>query len=451
MQFKKEGKDSIMQCLGEVLKKSYGEDILSVLTITDYPMPEVFKELTPEQNKLLEDRFSYCITEAALKDTFKELQDFLKDILERLKASFSNLRDAGYKWLTDYPCDDKRSFLNFGVYLTHASIFGVDAKNFFRKFTYTQKHSKKPTMVKGEPVFYSLYSYSPISSSEYVPEIFSIEEYGEQYKIVANLYIEIIYVLNEAYKYVMSVDQQAAVRKFYPAQCKKSLDRCVEEVLEALGESAINKDVAIPTPDQIQYAKNILSPDIIQKIFSLDIPTLSTTLYHEVQMKSKIPFGILVYLRIEQSKGMNDIEYAKVFNHIKDPIAKLNKATEAKLLLEHIGDFKQLKVKREGQICEEKVDKGTIACMFYIWTGTKMSQSAFLKKYYCVLCKDKEMHVAQNTLSLAFTKFEKNSPLLEAFRNRANEIICGNKETTAAMVSMRNNRASQERVLQCLA
>lgn len=111
-------------------QKSYGEDILSVLTITDYPMPEVFKELTPEQNKLLEDRFSYCITEAALKDTFKELQDFLKDILERLKASFSNLRDAGYKWLTDYPCDDKRSFLNFGVYLTHASIFGVDAKNF---------------------------------------------------------------------------------------------------------------------------------------------------------------------------------------------------------------------------------------------------------------------------------------------------------------------------------
>lgn len=71
----------IIQCVGEVLKRAYGDDYDSVLPMfanTDCPMPEVFTELTEEQNKQLEDRFLYCITEAALADTFEELKEFLE-------------------------------------------------------------------------------------------------------------------------------------------------------------------------------------------------------------------------------------------------------------------------------------------------------------------------------------------------------------------------------------
>lgn len=116
MIFLKTSKQEILQCIGEVLEKSYGKDYYSVLPMfadTDCPMPEIFKEPSEERNKQLEDRFLYCITEAAIKDNFEELQAFLKDILERLRKSYVNLRTVGYKWLIDFLCDDKKSFLHF--------------------------------------------------------------------------------------------------------------------------------------------------------------------------------------------------------------------------------------------------------------------------------------------------------------------------------------------------
>lgn len=445
MKFKNDEKEEIIQCVGEVLKKAYGEDYRSVLTMfadTDCPMPEVFKELTEEQNKQLEDRFLYCITEAAMKDTFGELQDFLKSTLEKLRKSYSNLREAGYKWVLDFPCDDKHSFLHFGVYLTHASIFGIDAKKFYLKFTYTQKHSKKRYDINGIPIFHSLYSYSPVASSEYVPDIFTIEDYGEQYIVVANLYKDIIYVLDEAYKYVMSVDRQAAMRKLYPAQCQNSLSALIREVLEYLGK--MNPGQVVPTPEQVQSAKNTLPSEITEMIFSLPIPQLSTTLYHEVFTKYKLPFGILANERIIQSQDMEDVEYLHVFKHIEDPKERFSKAIEARFLLAHIGEFKQLEVKREGKWQTENLTKGQIACLFYLWTGTKMSQSAFVKDYYCVQCMDEKFHVAQNTLSMAYSKLEKSSPFHKAFENKANEIIAKCRGNNATMVSMKKNYISPE-------
>ena len=145
----------IIQCVGEVLKRAYGDDYDSVLPMfanTDCPMPEVFTELTEEQNKQLEDRFLYCITEAALADTFEELKEFLEQTVEKLRASYINLRTAGYKWLVDFTCNDKKSFLNFGVYLIHATIFRKDADKFYLKFTNTRKHSKKRYDVNGAPI-----------------------------------------------------------------------------------------------------------------------------------------------------------------------------------------------------------------------------------------------------------------------------------------------------------
>lgn len=445
MQFKLEVKEEIIRYVGEVLKKAYGEDYPSVLPMfadTDCPMPEVFKDLTENQNKQLEDRFLYCITEAAMKDTFGELQDFLKSTLEKLRKSYSNLREAGYKWLVDFPCDDKSSFLHFGVYLTHASIFGIDAKKFYLKFTYTQKHSKKRYDVNGTPLFHSLYSYSPVASSEYVPDIFTIKDYGEQYIIVANLYKDIIYVLDEAYKYVMSVDQQAAMRKLFPTQCQNSLSALVKEVIECLEK--ITPDQIVPTPEQIQHANDTLPSEITEMIFTLSIPKLSTTLYHEILTKYKFPFGILANVRITQSQGMEDVEYLHVFKHIKDSKEKFGKAIEARLLLAHIDEFTQLKVRKDGKMQTENLSKGQIACLFYLWTGTEMSQSAFVKDYYCVHCVDEKFHVAQNTLSTAYSKLEKNSPLHDAFANKANEIIRRYKENNATRVSMKKGYISQE-------
>ena len=120
MRFLEKSKQEILHCIGEVLEKSYGNDYYSVLPMfadTDCPMPEIFKEPSEKRNKQLEDRFLYCITEAAIKDNFEELQAFLKNILERLRKSYVNLRTVGYKWLVDFLCDDEKSFLHLGIAL----------------------------------------------------------------------------------------------------------------------------------------------------------------------------------------------------------------------------------------------------------------------------------------------------------------------------------------------
>lgn len=455
MIFLKTSKQEILQCIGEVLEKSYGKDYVSVLPMfadTDCPMPEIFMELSEERNKQLEDRFLYCITEAAIKDNIDELQAFLKGILERLRESYVGLRTVGYKWLVDFLCDDKKSFLNFGIYLNQAAIFGVDAEKFYKKFTYTQKHNKKRFDTNGAPIYHSIFNYSPVTSSEYAPGIFTIEEYGEQYIVVANLYKDIIYVLSEAYQYVMSIDQMARMRKQFPEQCQNSLIKLVDEVKCVLCEAAINPDILTPTQAQIQEAKEVLPSDIYKKIFKLDIKTLSTTLYHEVPTKYKKAFGILIIERIKMQQNVDDIEYL-VFKHITSPDELIEKVKTARLILAHINEFAMLDIIEDGK-CETKhIRKGTLACLFYMWTGTQMSQSDFLKKYYSAQCKDEKLHVKQNTLSTAYSKLDSQSPLRNEFNAKVNEIIDKNQETPAKKVNIksscttRNNAAVKQSVI----
>ena len=67
MIFLKRSKQEILQCIGEVLEKSYGKDYDSVLPMfadTDCPMPEIYIEPSEERNKQLEDRFLYCIQQS---------------------------------------------------------------------------------------------------------------------------------------------------------------------------------------------------------------------------------------------------------------------------------------------------------------------------------------------------------------------------------------------------
>ena len=448
MIFLKTSKQEILQCIGEVLEKSYGKDYYSALPMfadTDCPMPEIYIEPSEERNKQLEDRFLYCITEAAIKDNFEELQAFLKDILERLRKSYVNLRTVGYKWLIDFLCDDKKSFLHFGIYLNQAAIFGVDAERFYKKFTNTQKHNKKRFDTNGAPIYHSLYAFSPVTSSEYVLGIFTSEEYGEQYIIVANLYKDIIYVLSEAYQYVMSIDQMARMRKQFPEQCQNSLIKLVDEVKCVLCEAAINPDILIPTQAQIQEAKEVLPLDIYKKIFKLDIKTLSTTLYHEVPTKYKKAFGILVIERIKMQQNVDDIEY-RVFKHITNPDELIEKVKKARLILAHINEFAMLDIIEDGKCKKEKVLKGTIACLFYLWTGTKMSQSDFLEKYYSIQCKDEKLHVKQSTLSTAISNLDSQSPLRNGFNAKLNEIIDKNQETPAKKVNIKSSRTTRKNV-----
>lgn len=448
MIFLKTSKQEILQCIGEVLEKSYGKDYYSVLPMfadTDCPMPEIFKEPSEERNKQLEDRFLYCITEAAIKDNFEELQAFLKDILERLRKSYVNLRTVGYKWLIDFLCDDKKSFLHFGIYLNQAAIFGVDAERFYKKFTNTQKHNKKRFDTNGAPIYHSLFDYSPVTSSEYIPGIFTSEEYGEQYIVVAILYKDIIYVLNEAYQYVITLDQMACMRKQFPEQCQNSLIKLVDEVKCVLCEAAINPDILIPTQAQIQEAKEVLPLEIYKKIFKLDIKTLSTTLYHEVPTKYKKAFGILIIERIKMLQCVDDIEYL-VFKHITNPDELIEKVIKARFILAHINEFAMLDIIEDGK-CETKhIRKGTLACLFYMWTGTQMSQSDFLEKYYSVQCKDAKLHVKQNTLSIAYSKLDSKSPLYNGFNAKVNEIIDKNQETPAKKVNIKSSRTTRKNV-----
>ena len=448
MRFLEKSKQEILQCIGEVLEKSYGKDYDSVLSMfadTDCLMPELFKEPSEKRNKQLEDRFLYCITEAAIKDNFEELQAFLKDILERLRKSYVNLRTVGYKWLIDFLCDDKKSFLHFGIYLNQAAIFGVDAERFYKKFTNTQKHNKKRFDANGAPIYHSLYAFSPVTSSEYVLGIFTSEEYGEQYIIVANLYKDIIYVLNEAYQYVMSIDQMARMRKQFPEQCQNSLIKLVDEVKCALCKAAINPDILIPTQAQKQEARDFLPQGIYKKIFELDIKTLSTTLYHEVPTKYKKAFGILVIERIKMQQNVDDIEYI-VFKHITNHDELIEKVNKARLILAHINEFAMLDIIEDGK-CETKhIRKGTLACLFYMWTGTKMSQSDFLEKYYSIQCKDAKLHVKQNTLSIAYSKLDSKSPLYKGFNAKLNEIIDKNQETPAKKVNIKSSRTTRKNV-----
>lgn len=448
MKFSEISKQEILQCVGKVLEKSYGKDYVSVLPMfadTDCPMPEIFMEPSEERNKQLEDRFLYCITEAAIKDNFEELQAFLKDILERLRKSYVNLRTVGYKWLIDFLCDDKKSFLHFGIYLNQAAIFGVDAEKFYKKFTYTQKHNKKRFDTNGAPIYHSIFKYSPVTSSEYVPDIFTSEEYGEQYIVVANLYKDIIYVLNEAYQYVMTLDQMACMRKQFPEQCQNSLIKLVDEVKCALRKAAINPDILTPTQAQIQEAKEVLPLGIYKKIFKLDIKTLSTTLYHEVPTKYKKAFGILIIERIKMQQNVDDIEYL-VFKHITNPDELIEKVKKARLILAHINEFAMLDIIEDGK-CETKhIPKGTIACLFYVWTGTQMSQSDFLEKYYSVQCKDEKLHVKQNTLSIAYSKLDSQSPLHNGFNAKVNEIIGKKQETPAKMVDIKSSCTTRKNV-----
>lgn len=226
MLFEENCKNTIVQTIGEVLKRAYGEDYQSVLTMfmdTPYPTPEALVELTKEQRKQLEERFTFCLNQAALDDTFDELISFLSQTAEKLRKTHTRIKEAGRTWIKSFLCDDKDTFLHFAIYIRYASMFRVDVEKYYKKFTNTRKHGRKINDQYGYPIRHALFTYSPISSLEFVPDIFTTEDYGEKYKKAADLFQDIIYVLELTYVYAMNVDDMARRTKEYPIYCKKYL------------------------------------------------------------------------------------------------------------------------------------------------------------------------------------------------------------------------------------
>lgn len=445
MIFEKNSKDIIIQLIGKVLVRAYGENYQTVLTMfydTPYPSPDAYFELSKEQQKLLEDRFTFCITQAAIKDNLQELTSFLEETAEKLRKAHTQIKDTGRMWLNCYLCDDKDSFLNFAIYLTHATIFGIDAERFYLKFTNTRKHGKKMYDLTGQPIFHQLYNYSPVSTTEYVPDMFAIDEYGEAYEKAANLFKDIIYVLGGTYKFVVSIDQMAKQAKKHPDFCEKSLLNLTKEVADCLHKAAIDPNQPIPTEAQIKDAKNRLPQKIKQLLYSLEKSELSTTLYHEVATDLKNPFGIIAMDCLAHEDEIDEIESGMVFSHINDRNERINKAKDARILLGHLDEFAKLKVVKDGKIKEQKISKGNLACLFYYWTGTNMAQIKFVEKYYCTKCQEAKFQLTQSAFNYAFTKLSPKTPLRKAFDEKALEVLtkCNNETSECYCINHKSKR-----------
>lgn len=435
MRFEIPPHEIIFESIGSILERVYGpasEIVLGMFSDATWFSPEPFN-LTEEKKRELEDRFTYCVTEAAMKDSLSGLKAFLTDTSDKLKTSYEELKKDGWQWLQSFTCDDKDSFRHFANYLAHATIFGIDAENFYRKFTNTRKHGRRMYDANGAPILHKLYEYSPVSTPEYVPDMFDTDEYGEEYEKVAGLFSDIMNTLWDTYRYVVSVDTMALMIKNRPEKCLSCLMACVKEAMDELKKGHIDPEKTTPTEADFQEALQMLPRHFTEKILKKSLPELSTDLYHEVKDIYKKAFAIIVQRRITQQQGLSDTE-DKVFGHIGDPADRFRKATHAKLLLRNIKEFERLDA--DGGNVGKKIRKGTIACLFYKWTGTEMPAKPFLSDYYCHVCDDKEYHVAQSTFSTALSGLPVRSPLCEAFDKKAEEIIRRDESpTTLTIVS----------------
>lgn len=159
----------------------------------------------------------------------------------------------------------------------------------------------------------------------------------------------------------------------------------------------------------------------------------------------KKAFGILVIERIKMQQNVDDIEY-RVFKHITNPDELIEKVKKARLILAHINEFVMLDIIEDGKCKTKNIPKGTIACLFYLWSGTQMSQSDFLENYYSIQCKDEKLHIKQSTLSTAISNLDSKSPLHNGFNAKVNEIIDKNQETPAKKVNIKSSRTTRKNV-----
>lgn len=400
-------------CVGKLLERTYGEDYQRVVPMCpneDYALAQTIQQLSEEQREELARRFTFCINQSALTDSGEELMEFLQGTKETLGKIHAEIGSEGKLWVDNYLCDDKNYFFDFSKYLRLAEIFGTEIHKFYLKFTNTRKHGRRMYDADGNLVLHSLEEYSPITSSEYMPGLFRIEEYGEEFEKVFGLYEDIIRKIWETYHLVGTINMQAHLMKTLPEKCKKRLDKVMEDAKNAY--KSMYPGCVFPMGGDVERNIKLLPEEMVNMIYTLDLEEMYTALYHEVPNSLEFPFAVVACDRLRRQQGLTDVESVEVFAHIADPREKLNRALRARILLEHLDDFGK-------QIC-----KGNMAVFVYKWTGTNMSESEFLSAYYNVVCKNEDYHVAQSTFSTAYKRLLKNGQAgYEDFLGKVDGII----------------------------
>lgn len=353
-----------------------------------------FIELADVEKKMLEERFTYCVTNGAIKGNNKETKEFLESSLKKFHADFEAIEACAFKWLESFLCDNKQAFKFCPLYLSITKVIASDLERFFRKFTNTRKHGATMYDQEGNLILHDFCDCSPSLSLEYVPSIFLIKEYGDAFEEIYHLYQDVISVICNIYYFTSTVCQMEKMRKKNPEECMKSLQKLEKEIRE----NSHRPIAPFPSSLQVEEAKSTLPADIVEKIFSLPIPKLCTELYHEVRSEYGFVLVVMCAVRQQYQRDLTDVEYLQVFSHINDPMGKCEKACKARYLLAHIGEL----AKKDNNRTKGKayIDKGKVARAFYEWTGTKVDEVSFVK-YYNQGLGDERFKVAQSTINNA--------------------------------------------------
>lgn len=277
-------------------------------------------ENNDELNKRFDKRFTDTITRSGLKDKFEDLDKFLLSIYNALNETFRRMEEEAYAWLNGYLCDDKDCWCHCAIFMGFAAQFGKIVESFFKKFTNTRMHGKHVLGVDGERIFHDLYKFSPIASSTFEMDLFTIDDYGENYERINEKYKKVIQLISNIYAFSVYIDNKA---KQIAADGEKS-KQCLIDFLTPFREErskSFNGNFRI-YPDEIENAKSKFSTKIVEEIDTLNLSELSKKYYHEVDSLHGVSFAILMWVRILRQQGMTDVEYEEVFKHIEDPYVR---------------------------------------------------------------------------------------------------------------------------------
>lgn len=344
-------------------------------------------ELTKEQKDMLENRFTYCITSGAVKDSNESLKNFLTTTLEKLREDKNNIAQNAYKWLESFLCDNKNAFIFCPIYIIIIKNIAHNVQGFFCKFTNTRKHGAKMYDAEGDLILHDFCDYSPSLSVEYVPSLFLVSEYGEQFEAIYNLYQEIIRTIRDVYYFSSTICQLESARKENTQECMKSLLQLKDEIMN---NQYMQFDTDFPSEAQIEAAKCTLPKKVVKCIEKKPLQELSTELYHE--LKQNCGYALITLLAAKQKEqAKQNKEFCEIFSHIKDPIEKSASIDIAKYLLKHIDKLAEKKNKK-------LINKGVVAYLFYKWTNTTISESRFVLLYNSQI-SNPTFSIAQSTIN----------------------------------------------------
>ena len=417
--------DSVMGRIEKLFQNAYEDEDKRILDLFAVGTGG-FIDLTAEARKMLENRFTYCVINGAVRDNYEGTKEFLKSSLEKFHADYDAIRAGAFKWLESFLCDNKKAFVFCPLYLSITKVIASDLELFFRKFTNTRKHGATMHDQEGKLILHDFCDYSPSLSLEYVPSIFLIQEYGESFEEIYQLYQDVIIVIRNIYYFTSTICQLEKMRKENPEECMKSLQKLNKEILE----NSYRPTKQFPSPWQVDDAKSSLPEDVVEKIFTLPIPKLCTELYHELPSECGLALVVLFAVRQQRQMDLTDEEYLQVFPHINDPMEKHAKACQARYLLAHIEEL----AKNGKKTGKPYIDKGKVAWAFYEWTGTNMGEISFVG-YYNQGIANEQFKVAQSTINHAHNHAKISEEDNKVFYSNLEDLLRKYElETTSAIV-----------------